>query len=165
MTTMRDLIYRIESIGPIDLNLKTSHPTVHDALVPAILDGSITVELVEAHMHHYFDLRAFNQTFLPPSSLALLAQLPQRPNLCPNCKQSGHTIELCEAPGGKAEGLFMLTRQRPAPEASRRRTRPQGERSAHSSGALLKFDDDGTLWIGGIRYRRSDKISAQPPEP
>lgn len=175
MTTMRDLIYRIESIGPIDvnylglyfvwLNLKTSHPTVHDALVPAILDGSITVELLEAHMHHYFDLRAFNQAFVPHSSLALLAQLPQRTNLCPNCKQSGHTTEFCVAPGGKTESLSMLTWQRSTHEASRQRTRPQGKRSAHSSGALFNFDDDGTLWIGGVRYRRSDDISAEPPEP
>ncbi len=120
MTTFRDLVYRIDSIGHVDinrlgllfllLNLKSSHPTVHDALAPALMDGSISVELMETRMQFYFEMRSAQQgqqQHLPDTSITLPAQLPPRTIMCPNCKRPGHTIDFCIAPGGKMEGLSM----------------------------------------------------------
>ncbi|SRR6266702_1592870 len=88
MMTFHNLVYQIKNISHINinwlglpfllLNLKSSHPTVHDALAPFLMDGSITVELMENHMHYYFEMcnTHMNQNFIPSSSLALLAHLP-----------------------------------------------------------------------------------------
>src|SRR6266702_1653608 len=180
MATFRDLVYRIESIGQVDisklgllfilLNLKSSHPTVHDALAPALMDGSITVELMEHRMRYHFEMRGAQQgqqhlpgqQNLPGPSIALPA-LPQRTFMCPNCKRPGHTIEFCIAPGGKMEGLSMhdaINRQRIARESFRQRARPREEGSTSTSSAPLKLDDDGSIWIAGVRYRPENKISA-----
>jgi len=71
MTTFCNLVYRIDSIGHVDinrlgllfllLNLKSSHPTVHDTLAPALMDGSILVELMETRMQFYFEMHGAQQ--------------------------------------------------------------------------------------------------------
>jgi hypothetical protein len=165
MTTWWDLIYRIESIGHVDLqrlgllflflNLKAELPGVHDTLALALMDGTISVELLEARMNMHFEMRKAHhgQPFLPPASLVLAAQgLPQRITLCPNCKHTGHTIEFCIAPGGKMEGASTfdaITHQRAAREASRQRYQPQGELTLTTTTPTSPED----VWIGGIRYR------------
>ncbi|KAH9164735.1 hypothetical protein EDB89DRAFT_1911948 [Lactarius sanguifluus] len=190
MTTYCDLIYRIESISHVDihrlgllfllLNVKTSHPAVHDGLTPALVDGSITVELLEARMLHHFKMRSAELTHAygsaPSSSLALPAYMPPWTTLCPNCKRTGHTTEFCVALGGKMEGLTMfeaITRQRATRESSRQRGRlpgepTQGPGNSQGSSSTLRIDDDGCLWIGGVRYHPDSKISAAiaaVPEP
>ena len=116
----RDLVYQINSIGLIDThclgllflfqNLKTSHPTVHDALAPAIMDGWIMDEMLDTCMQYHFKLHAsqINQTqqggLMPIPSMALLA-FASRLTICNNCKKGGHTVEFCIAPRGKLAGL------------------------------------------------------------
>jgi hypothetical protein len=115
MTTFRNLVDRIESIGPIDVNylglfflwqkLETSHPTVYNALVPAFMNDSITVELLEAHMQHYFEMRA---VYLNQTSLSPLAQLPPRNRIA-----SGMTIDL--SPAHKYATLMSVVNRHAAP--------------------------------------------------
>ena len=99
MATWRNLVYRIENIGHIDvqrlgllflfLNLKSELPSVHDTLAPALMDGMITVELLESRLHMYFKMcnAHQSQSFTPPTTLALAAPGQQlHVILCPNCK-------------------------------------------------------------------------------
>lgn len=196
MADYRDLIYRIESIGHVDvnklgllfllLNIKTSHPGVHDALAPSLMDGSVSVELMEARMQYHFEMHAAHQRQqqLPTSSIALPAQMPLRSVLCPNCKKVGHMVEFCIAPGGKMEGLSMqdaINRQRIIRDTLRNRPKPKEDSatpsttpsvppSPSSNSTLIKMDNDVSVWIGGIHFRQENKISAAladsvPPEP
>ncbi|KAI0256714.1 hypothetical protein BJV78DRAFT_301871 [Lactifluus subvellereus] len=88
----RDLVYQIDNIGRIDAsrlgllylfqNLKVSHPTVHDALAPAIMDGSMTEEMFVLRMRYYFEMRAAQaaQTYIggqPGLDVALPAFTPR----------------------------------------------------------------------------------------
>ncbi|KAH9022155.1 hypothetical protein EDB85DRAFT_2151911 [Lactarius pseudohatsudake] len=97
--------------------------------------------------------------------------MPPRTILCPNCKRAGHTVEFCVAQGGKMEGVPMfeaISRQRAAQDAWRQRTRPQGDGTPYAGptpampgpSSALRVDDDGSLWIGGIRYRPDGKTTA-----
>jgi len=175
ITTFRDLVYRIESIGHVDvhrlgllfllLNLKSSHPTVHDALAVALMDGSISVELMENRMQYYFEMHGAQQgqQHMSGSSITLPAQLPLRTVMCPNCKRPGHSIEFCIAPGGKMEGLSMqdaIDRQCVVRDNMRQHVKPREETNAPSNGTLLKLDNDGSVWIASICYRPDSKISA-----
>ncbi len=175
MTTFRDLVYRIESIGHVDvhrlgllfflLNLKSSHPTVHDALAAALMDGSISVELMENRMQYYFEMRGAQQgqQHMSGSFIALPAQLPPQTVMCPNCKCPGHSIKFCIAPGGKMEGLSMqdaIDRQCVIRDNMCQRVKPREETNTPSNGTLLKLDNDGSVWITSICYRPDSKISA-----
>lgn len=181
MNQLRDLIYRVERIGYVDVTrlgllfavhgLSTTHPTVYEALSPALMDGTITLEALDNRLHLFYEVQAtqnagqlafptvspiLNQIPLPsapPSpTIALPASLPPRANICPNCKKSGHSIEFCISPGGKMEGLSTteaIARQRAARDTSRTRP-PLGPASSNS---LVKIDNDGTVWIGGVKYQ------------
>ena len=132
---------------------------MHDALVPALMDGMITVELMEVRMHYYYEMCNTHQNFQPTSSIALPAHFPPRTIVCPNCKCGGHTIEFCVAPGGKMKGLSTfdaITRQRAAREASR--TAPR--HPDNTAGPSLHVDSDGSFWIGNVRYRPEKGASA-----
>ena len=148
MTHLRDLIYRAEQIGQVDISklavlfilvhLKNTHPIVYEALSPALMDGTVTLQTFERRMHHFFEDQATHSqnpdhlafpslspvlptlpsqnsplsssAQLSPSSptTALPASLPPRANICPNCKKPGHSIEFCISPGGKMEGQTTL---------------------------------------------------------
>jgi hypothetical protein len=57
MTHVRDLVYRIEQCGEIDVaklaclfvvhGLRLTHPSVHEALSPAIMEGTLTLDTLE----------------------------------------------------------------------------------------------------------------------
>ncbi|KAI0256262.1 hypothetical protein BJV78DRAFT_1151040 [Lactifluus subvellereus] len=135
----RDLLYQIESMGSIDVNqlglfflsrnLKVSHPTVHEALAPAIMNGSITEELLGTYMYYYFEMRAAqitqSQNGGPPPILGMgLPAFVPDVAICNNCKKVGHSAESCVAPGGKRAGLSTyeaVMRQRAACDANRGR--------------------------------------------
>lgn len=148
MATRHDLVYRIKNISHIDvqrlgllflfLNLKSELPSVHDALAPALMDGTITVELLESHLHMYFEMRNAHQSqsFTPPTTLALAA-LGQQLHviLCPNCKRPGHTAKFCVTQGGGMEGMPILDAiadQQVAWEATHQCFRPQGSHQPHN---------------------------------
>jgi hypothetical protein len=179
MTTFHDLVYCIESIGQVDitrlgllfilLNLKTSHPSVHDALAPVLMDGTISLEMMESCMTYHFEMcnAHFGQHQLPSSPLALPAHLQQRVIMCLNCRRTGHTIEFCIAPGGQMEGLPMheaMDRQHAAHNALRPCAKPRdvgsGAGTTQLSSTLLKLDDDGSVWIAGTHYRPDSKVNA-----
>src|ERR1700761_7245546 len=185
LVLVRDLIYRAEMIGPIDYtklallfimtSLRTTHPSVHEALAPALMEGTLTIQALEQRLTYFHDLRATQSlehmfsatTSSPPSSvqssptsptIALLAY-PPRANICPNCKCSGHSIEFCISPGGKMEGYSpsdAIARQRAVREGSRNRPTalPNTPTSSTASASpSVKIDPDGTVWINGIRYQ------------
>ena len=136
MMHVRDLVYWVEQIGTIDVaklvclfiihGLRATHPPIHEALVPALMDGTITMDELERKLMHHYELEVTyspNQFTFPavlptltqspavsvhssPSSptIALPASLPPRANICLNCKKPGHSIEFCVAPGGRMEG-------------------------------------------------------------
>ena len=184
MANLRELIYRAESIGQIDvtklallfalMNLRATHPSVHEALAPSLMDGTITLEALERRLSFFYELQAtqsMDQLAFPslvpsnvpfpsstqssPSSptVTLPASYAPRANICPNCKRAGHSIEFCVSPGGKMEGLSTsdaIARQRAA------RDSPRGPRPPSSSGPtnpFLKVDNDGTVWISGVKYQ------------
>jgi hypothetical protein len=162
MTTWCNLIFRIENIGHVDihrlgvlflfLNLKNELPNVHDALAPALMDDTLTVNLLESHVRQHFEMcdTHCGTHFLPPSTLTMPVQTPQRIVLCPNCKRTGHMIEHCVAPRGRMEGHTMyeaITHQCADCEASRLRTR---EGSAPPSYAPPKTTNE--VYVGGVRY-------------
>lgn len=108
MTSYHDLIYHIENIGHIDvhwlgllfllINLKDLHPSIHDGLVPAIMDGTITVEHLESHMNYYFDLHnaQINKSLIPSTSFGLAAQSPLHTILCGKLQKAwSHNGVLC----------------------------------------------------------------------
>jgi hypothetical protein len=164
MAYYRDLLYRIESIGKIDVkqlgllflfqNLKVSHPTVHDALAPAIMDGSITEEMLETRMQYYFEMRAAQiaqsqQGGPPPIPGMALPAFTLRVMICNHCKKAGHTIEFCLAPDGILAGLSTYEAvmcQRAAREVNRSRRDSTPNGSGYST----------TVIINGLRYRRLD---------
>lgn len=164
MAYYRDLLYRIESIVKIDVkqlgllflfqNLKVSHPTVHDALAPAIMDGSITEEMLETRMQYYFEMRAAQiapsqQGGPPPIPGMALPAFTARVMICNHCKTAGHTIEFCLAPGGRLAGLSTYETvmcQRAAREVNRSRRDGTPNGSGNST----------TVVINGLHYRRLD---------
>jgi hypothetical protein len=136
MVIARDLIYRAEMIGPVDytklallfmmMTVRTTHPSVHEALAPDLMDSSLTLQALERRLNYFHELQAtqhlehmaFSTTaYNPPRSAASSVQssptsptlalpaYPPRANICPNCKRSGHSIEFCISPGGKMEGF------------------------------------------------------------
>ncbi|KAH9158646.1 hypothetical protein EDB89DRAFT_2085671 [Lactarius sanguifluus] len=176
MAYLRDLIYRAERISPIDItklallfsliNLRLMHPSVHEALAPALMDGTITLEALERRLHYFFELQAMHgskplmfpalsptppqQSIPPQMPIALPAGIPLRATICPNCKKSGHTIEFCISPSGKMAGqsaLDAIARQCAAREALR--THPHD----NPTSTLLKVDNDRSVWIGGVKYK------------
>ena len=189
MAHLRELIYRAEQIGQINvtklallfalMNLRTTHPSVHEALAPSLMDGTITLEALECHLSFFFELQATqsmdqiafpslapshvpfptsaSSTHSSPSSptIALPASLPPHANICPNCKKARHSIEFCVSPGGKLEGLTTLdaiARQRAACDTPRDPcSRPSS--SPSSNNPFLKIDTDGTIWISGVKYQ------------
>ncbi|KAN0128268.1 hypothetical protein V8E53_013937 [Lactarius tabidus] len=181
MSNLCDIIYWIDQIGHIDStrlcclfavqSLRSTHPSVHEALTPALMDGSISLEAVEKCLHFFFELHASKNSdqvafpaMLPillqvplvplPSTpansnssllihtIALPASLPPCANICPNCKKPGHSIKFCISPGGKMEG-------HPASDAIAR----QCALSNASSNPLVKIDNDSTAWISSVTYQ------------
>ena len=193
MSQLRDLIYRAEKIGQVDItrlallfalmNLRSTHPSVHEALAPALMDGTITLEALERRLHYFYEMQATqspdqlafptvsNPPLTPTSSvhsspssptIALPATFPPRANICPNCKKAGHSIEFCISPGGKMEGqstLDAIARQRAVRDTSRARP-PLNIQPPSASSSLLKLESDGSVWIGGVKYQ-----PAQPAQP
>ena len=187
MANLQELIYRMERIGQINItklallfvlmNLRMTHPSVHEALALSLMDGTITLELLECRLSFFYELQATQSMdqlafpslvppFVPfltgmsstqssPSSptVALPASLPPRAHICSNCKKAGHSIEFCISPEGKLEGLSMsdaIARQHVARESS------HGTRPSSGSGPnnpFLKVDNDGTVWISGVEYQ------------
>ena len=68
MANLRELIYRAERIGQIDvtkrallfalMNLRSTHPSVHEALAPSLMDGTITLEALEQRLSFFYELQA-----------------------------------------------------------------------------------------------------------
>jgi hypothetical protein len=193
MTHVCDLVYRIEQRGEIDVaklaclfvvhGLQSTHPSVHEALSPAIMEGTLTFDMLEQKLNYHYEFEATNNpnllTFpslspiLPqtplssmqslPSSptVALPASFPPRANICPNCKHMGHGMEHCIAPGGKMEGCTAakaVTCQQAVGNMLRIRTAP----SNPPSDSPIQLERDGTIAIRGTRYH----LTRQPaPEP
>ncbi|KAI0253235.1 hypothetical protein BJV78DRAFT_1153128 [Lactifluus subvellereus] len=184
----RDLVYQIDNIGRIDAsrlgllylfqNLKVSHPTVHDALAPAIMDGSMTEEMFVLRMRYYFEMRAAQaaQTYIggqPGLDVALPAFTP-RVVVCNNCKKGGHTFEFCVAPGGKLAGLSTyeaIMRQHASRDNRPRRDAPPGNNPSSMviNGRRYRADTSPptgnapTMVINGQRYQLDDNPQPEPP--
>ncbi|KAH9027298.1 hypothetical protein EDB84DRAFT_1563476 [Lactarius hengduanensis] len=181
MAHLRDLIHHVERIGPVDItrlallfsliNLRSTHPSVHEALASALMDGTITLEALESRLHYFYELQATKNSdplafpvllpmpMQPPppthTPIALPAGILPRATICPNCKKSGHTIDFCISPGGKMAGqlaLDAIARQRAARDALRTQQQENVPSTTQSS-TLLKIDNDGAVWIGGIKYK------------
>ena len=68
MTHLRDLIYRAEQIGQVDISklailfilvhLKGTHPSVYEALSPSLMEGTVTLEAFERRMYHFYEAEA-----------------------------------------------------------------------------------------------------------
>ena len=196
MNHLRDLIYRVERIGHVDVtrlgllftvqSLSMTHPTVYEALSSALMDSSITLEVLDNRLHLFYEIQAtqnvgqlmfplisliLSQIPLPPipssaqsspssPTITLPASLPPQANICPNCKKSDHSIEFCISPGGKMEGLSAteaIVQQCAAHDTSR--ARPPPNPSASSS--LMKINNDGMVWIGGVKYQPAPKPTTQ----
>jgi len=211
MAYLHDLIYRAERIGHIDItrlallftlmNLRSMHPTVHEALAPSLMDGTITLGALKNRLHFFYKMQstqspdpsqlafpAFPTTYMSPftpylpsplslnvahtmppapmaynpympPTLAMPANIPPRATICPNCKKLGHTVEFCISPGGRMAGqsaFDAIARQCTACEAMRMRPcEPLSNVTTtnNTSNTLLKVGDNGTIWIGGIRYK------------
>jgi transposase InsO family protein len=193
MTHVRDLVYRIEQCGEIDVaklaclfvvhGLRSTHPSVHEALSPAIMEGTLTLDTLERKLNYHYEFEATNDPnllafpslspILPqtplssvrssPSSptVALPASFPPRANICPNCKRMGHGIEHCIAPGGRMEGCTAaeaVARQRAAGNMPRVRTAP----SNPPSDSPIQLERDGTITIGGTRYHLTRQPAQEP---
>ncbi|KAH9013063.1 hypothetical protein EDB84DRAFT_1444383 [Lactarius hengduanensis] len=97
MAYLRDLIYRAEKIGPVDItklallfsliNLRSTHPSVHEALAPALMDGTITLEALERRLHYFFKLQATQGS--EPLVFPALSPTPAHHPL-PHCPTSWH---------------------------------------------------------------------------
>ena len=89
MTHLRDLIYRAEQIGQVDISkltvlfilvhLKNTHPIVYEALSPALMDGTVTLQTFERRMHHFFEDQATHSQ--NPDHLAFPSLSPVLPTL------------------------------------------------------------------------------------
>jgi hypothetical protein len=113
MTHVHDIVYHMEQIGHINVaklaclflvhGLRTTHPSVHEALAPELKDGTITLDSLEQELNYQYNLElSTNPDLLTfPSMSPILPQLPQlspsspnvalpaslpRANMCPNCK-------------------------------------------------------------------------------
>jgi transposase InsO family protein len=196
MTYIRDLVYQVEQIGHVDIaklaclftvhGLRTTLPSVHEALAPSIMDGSITLDQLEKRLRYFYELEASNNatqlafpTISPilvqlplstvqssPSSptTALPALLPPRVYICSNCKRPGHAFEYCISIGGKMEGCTpakAIARQRADREAARTTS---GTSSGTPSDSLIQLERDGIIRVGGVRYQpiRSTTITTMP---
>src|ERR1700761_5269998 len=184
LVLVRDLIYRAEMIGPIDYtklallfimtSLRTTHPSVHEALAPALMEGTLTIQALEQRLTYFHDLRATQSlehmfsatTSSPPSSVQssptsptiALPAYPPRANICPNCKRSGHSIEFCISPGGKMEGFSpsdAIARQRAVREGLRARPPAPNTTPPVTPSPNVKIDPDGTVWVNGVKYSPS----------
>ncbi len=139
------------------LGLKSTHPSVHDALALLLMDGTISMEAVDLHMHYYYEMhmaQLAQNGLMNPSSIALPASLLPHANICPNCKKPGHSIKFYVAPGGKMAGQSArdaVTCQRAVCEASRPQT---------DANPCIQVEDDGTtLVIGGFQLK-VDRLAA-----
>ena len=194
MTHIRDLVYRIKQIGTIDVaklaclflvhGLRSTHPLIHEALVPVLMDGMLTMDELERKLMYHYELEmTYNpdQFAFPAASpvlsqsplasvhssptsptVALPASLPPRANVCPNCKNLGHSIDFCVAPGGKMEGYTTadaIACQRTTGNAQRGRAPP----SDTPSDSPIRLERDGIIWIGGVWYQPMKP--APHPEP
>ena len=66
MANLHDLIYRAEKIGHVDItrlallfslmSLRLTHPTVHEALAPSMMDGTITLQSLENQLHFFYEM-------------------------------------------------------------------------------------------------------------
>jgi hypothetical protein len=197
MNNLQDLIYRIGQIGHVDIDrlgllfavhgLSFTHPTIYEALSPALMDGTITLPMLDSRLHLFYEVQAtqnggqqltfptispvMSQNPLPtvpisaPSSplsptIAFPASLPPCANICPNCKKSGHSIEFCISPGGKMAGQSAaeaIVRQHAVCETSCARP----PLSPSDSNSLVKINNDGTVWIGSVKYHPSTEPIAQ----
>jgi hypothetical protein len=87
MSNLCNIIYRIDRISHIDSmrlcclfaiqSLRSTHPLVHEALRPALMDGSISLEAVKKHLHFFFELHASKNS----DQVAFLAMLPILPQV------------------------------------------------------------------------------------
>ncbi|KAH9179093.1 hypothetical protein EDB89DRAFT_2063224 [Lactarius sanguifluus] len=94
MAHLRDLIHHAEKIGPVDItrlallfsliNLRSMHPSIHEALVPALMDGTITLDALESCLHYFYELQATqNPDPLAFPALLLMPMQPPPPNHVP----------------------------------------------------------------------------------
>ena len=70
MALLCNLIYHIERLGEVNvtrlaplftlMNLRTTHPSVHEALTPMLMDGSITLEALEMRLHYFYEMQAMH---------------------------------------------------------------------------------------------------------
>ncbi|KAH9063288.1 hypothetical protein EDB87DRAFT_1605093, partial [Lactarius vividus] len=89
------------------MNIRVTHPSVHEALAPALMDGTIMLEALERCLSFFYEMQVMQSTdqmifpaMMPnitPSpttspSFALPASIPPQANICPNCKWPGHSI-------------------------------------------------------------------------
>lgn len=84
MTHLHNLIYWAEQIqiGQVDISklailfilvhLKGMHPSVYEALSPALMDSTVTLKTFENHMHHLHEAEAMHN----PNHLAFPSLLP-----------------------------------------------------------------------------------------
>lgn len=187
LVTVQDLIYCAEMIGPIDytklallfmmMSLRSTHPSVHEALAPALMEGTLTLQALERRLTYFHDLQvtqslehmvfSANTSSPPLSTLSsptsptiALPAYPPRANICPNCKCQGHSIEFCISLGGKMEGYT------PSDAIAQQRAVRDGLRNCPSLPAAptappisanpnVKVDPDSTVWVNGVKYQPS----------
>ena len=106
------------------MNLQSTHSTVREALAPLLMDGTITLEVLEHHLSFFYKPQATQSMdqlaflslspsqipFLTSASsvqssptsptIALPTYLPSCVNICLNCKEVSHLIEFCISLGG-----------------------------------------------------------------
>ena len=88
MTHVCNLVYCVEQIGQINVaklaclflvhGLQTTHPLVHEALAPVLMDGMITLDALKWKLNYHYNLEASNNPDLLtfPSMSPILPQLP-----------------------------------------------------------------------------------------
>jgi transposase InsO family protein len=194
MTHVHDIVYHVEQIGHVDVaklaclfivhGLRTTHPSVHEALAPELKDGTITLDSLEQELNYQYDLESSTNPdllafpsmspILPqlplssvqssPSSpnVALPASLPPWANICPNCKRHGHSIEFCIVKGGHMEGRTAaeaIAAQCTAGLLPRIRVTPSFPPSTDSP---IQLERDGSITIGGTRYNLTRQPTLAP---
>jgi hypothetical protein len=119
MTHVRDLVYRIEQCGEIDVaklaclfvvhGLRSTHPSVHEALSPAIMEGTLTLDTLEQKLNYHYEFEATND----PNLLAfpsLSPILPQTPLSSVRSSPSSPTVALpASFPHGQTYALIAST--------------------------------------------------------
>ena len=63
---VHDLIYRVEMIRPVDymkltllfmmMSIRTTHPSVHKALVPTLMDGTLMLSALKRRLAYFHEL-------------------------------------------------------------------------------------------------------------